>query len=541
MSTAALTPLQTVVPVVAVVAPLLIVLLAGGVVGMSIRNMFESIMSEGGDDDAGDGAGGDLDGDGLMAEDGGSDGSDTDDLGGLGGLDDDGLGGFGGEDEFGEMDDGGGAGGNVDELEHRLEEMENEVGSLSSTVNTVRNENEQISESVEEVEENVRKLLDIYEMVTRGVNPFADDIDAGMGGGMSDGGSFGLFDDGDDGGKAEEDLDEDIAGADAEGFFDEDLVEDGEETMAADGDVGEVLGGDVDAEPTTEEAFDDEFDAFDDDFGGEVDEGGERTDTVDDGDDGGAGTSFADLKEEYESGDAEWADDEDDEVADTGDFQFDEEPDDAAGEGAEEDAAALEAELADDDLFDEVVGDEGETGAEEEPTADAEREPAGADPAGDVPGAEGAAEEAGESAGPEPDAGAATAESTTTGAEPSAEGETVVGSTDAAGDDGKPYLGSLPEGFGSDLIAIEWLEFLVDEVGVRETDRALDYYERIDWIDETVADDLSAYLQGFDAGGSGSLTIDHHKQSLRYIDQLDGGTAGVARLLDGGGLDGVQR
>ena len=203
--------------------------------------------------------------------------SGSDDLGGLGDLDEaeDDLGNLddGGldtgdldDDEFDDMGDGGeemaGGGGNVDELEHRLDELENEVGSLSSTVNTVRNENEQISESVEEVEENVRKLLDIYEMVTRGVNPFADEVDAGMaaGGEMEDS-SFGLFTD-DEEDQHTESVDEDITEADAEGFFDDDLVEDDEGDDF--GDAGDVMDDSGSSEPSEE--FDDgDHEMFDDD------------------------------------------------------------------------------------------------------------------------------------------------------------------------------------------------------------------------------------------------------------------------------------
>ncbi|KYH25300.1 archaeal flagella protein [Halalkalicoccus paucihalophilus] len=73
----------------------------------------------------------------------------------------------------------------TEELEQRVDDVETELESITSTVNTIRSENE-------EIEENVRKLLNVYEMVTRGVNPFTDDED-GAGGGASNG-SLGLFD-----------------------------------------------------------------------------------------------------------------------------------------------------------------------------------------------------------------------------------------------------------------------------------------------------------------------------------------------------------
>jgi flagellar protein FlaE len=116
----------------------------------------------------------------------------------------------------------------------------------------------------------------------------------------------------------------------------------------------------------------------------------------------------------------------------------------------------------------------------------------------------------------------------------------------AAGTPGRPYLESLPDGYAAELVVMEWLEFLVAESNVRETSQALGYYERIDWIDEDVADELRSFLSGFENadGGTESLTIDHHKQSLRYISQLGNDTAdriAMALMHCGGGADGIQR
>jgi archaellum component FlaD/FlaE len=167
-------------------------------------------------------------------------------------LDEDGLG-----DEEMILDDVDGEAGDAGtgELENRMDELENEVGSLSSTVNTVKSENEQIRESVDDVEENVRKLLEVYEMVTRGVNPFVNEDELGDGFGAEGDDSVGLF--GDDDG---EELAEEIDDADADDFVD--------------GDDGafEELGEDEDLDGEDEAA---------------------------------EGTSFEELKDEYESG-ADW-------------------------------------------------------------------------------------------------------------------------------------------------------------------------------------------------------------------------------------------
>jgi len=536
--------------------PVLVALLAVGFVGMSIRSVFDSILSEDDGTDDAESAGDD----GLMPEEGG------DEFGDLGGLDDgdgDEFGEFG-DDEFGDMD----GGPDTDELEHRLDELETEVGSLSSTVNTVRNENEQISETVDDVEENVRKLLDIYEMVTRGVNPFADDIDAGGLGGAGDQ-SFGLFDDGEE--ETDDELESDIANADAEGFFDDDLVEEDGEDLEADADVGDVLG---DEEEGDDLAFDDEFadgddfdegfDDGDDEFADEDDFGIDEDDAEDDGGEGGK--SFAELKDEYESGDAEWAEGADgesieDDAEDAADMDesLETETDDA-GEPALEDTdtePAMEDDLADDDLFDTVIDDEdadteqadgddpSETavledaadGHEEVPTDDTDDEAATVDATGE-------AAETGTPSGTETDD---VTETDTTDAESMDAGSGDEPADSAEDGEGKPYLTELPDGFLADLIVVEWLEFLVDEVGVRATSEAIHYYERIDWIDEEVADQLQAYLRGFDEGGDpATLTIDHHTESLRYVSQLDGGGSASIALdqipaMAGGGSDGLQR
>ena len=454
---------------------------------MSIRDMVDSIMADeeeesdqnlnGGGDDLGGGGGG------LMAEEGGEmdgGGGGGEDLGGLGDLDDGGddLGGL--DDGFDDVDGGdemagGGGGGNVDELEHRLDELENEVGSLSSTVNTVRNENEQISNSVEEVEENVRKLLDIYEMVTRGVNPFADEMDGGMGmggGGQMDAqdGSFGLFTD--EEGQEEESVDGDIADADAEGFFDDDLVEEDDD------DVGGIDGG---LEDTSSESNDDS-----------------------------GGTSFEDLKDEYESGEAEW-----DEEGDEDDGGFEEVGDGFDDNGFEEvgesDAAVERTEgfedaddgLADDDLSNETVEE--------------------------TPAQEAAVEQATESVEQAAtDSQPTTTETVETTTQPTQTTESPSTS------DGKPYIATLPEGFAADLIVVEWLEFLVSEAGIREASKALNYYESVGWISEDVAAEMDEYLRGFTETGRGSLVIDHHKQSLEYITQLNGNVSGTGLDAIGG-------
>lgn len=304
------------------------------------------------------------------------------------------------DDDFGDdFDDGGGS---TAQLETRLDDLENEVSQVSSTVGTVRSENEEISESVEQVEENVRQLLDVYEMVTRGVNPF---VEEGQDAGGFGGEGFGLFDDdGDDdpAEEVEEEVEDDIANADPESFFDDDFEDEEEDDLLEE----------------------------------EGEENAEKED----------GTTFDDLKAEYES------DEEDDELADDLDLEPSDEPDD------EEDDAEFE-----------FVEDQETT----------------AEPADD-------------------------------------DNRTENGS-------GEAYLTALPDGYRSDLLVMEWLEYLQARSSSAATLTAIQYYEDIDWIGDEVADQLRSTLAGFEAdpqrakadgGRPASLTIDDHLTSLRYIGRL---------------------
>jgi flagellar protein FlaE len=254
--------------------------------------------------------------------------------------------------------------------------------------------------------------------------------------------------------------------------------------------------------------------------------------------DGDGGKSFAELKDEYESGDADWADDE--ASADSGDLVED---DDDLFEDQDDDSFEADDDLADDDLFDEVIDEEGvddtDVGtdtAEPAQTTDPEPEPDQSVESEPEPEPEPTPDQSVE---PEPQQAA---EPT-----PAPEPDQTTTETDETDDDGKPYLDSMPEGFAADLIIVEWLEYLVQQTGYRETSRALEYYETIGWIDESVADQLTDYLRGFDDvdDTGGGLTIDHHTESLRYISQLDedSGPEAVAlsKLVRGGGSDGLQR
>ncbi len=95
----------------------------------------------------------------------------------------------------------------------------------------------------------------------------------------------------------------------------------------------------------------------------------------------------------------------------------------------------------------------------------------------------------------------------------------------------QPHLDTPPNGYLSDVLIMEWLEFLVGEFDARNAIRAINHYERIDWIGEPMRDHCYEVLQGIaegeypyrDESGPTALTMDDHRQSLRYIENLAAG------------------
>ena len=454
-------------------------ILGYAVLGMGL---LDSVL--GGDDDVGD------DGDDEEVVDGGEvmfgDDDDLGDLDDMGEMDDD---------EFGDMDDLDDGGGDSQGLEPRVSDLENELADVSSTMSTVRTENEQIAETVDEVEDNVRKLLEIYEMVTRGVNPFVDDVQAGGGGGM-DGESFGLFED--SGSSDTEEVDESISEADAESFFDEDLSDDAE-TMDDDLDQGM-------AEPAGDEPMADDLDVTDEEESNED------------------GKSFEDLKAEYESGEAEWDGDD--------------------GSGSEvtmdtgSDSADVTVEADDDvDFFDDEAGDDFEDGpVEGESESDDSTMEISVDesPKEEVPEDDTLDEELDTHDG-ESDEDDDAVDDTGDGAVDDTGGFDFATTTVAAQASlSKPYLSSLPSGYTTDLVVMEWLDHLRSSTSTGGALRALRYYEDVGWIAPAVTRDLEDVLIHLDAKKNGEreehpestedLTMEAHLTSLGYVVQLaDGG------------------
>jgi archaellum component FlaD/FlaE len=68
-------------------------------------------------------------------------------------------------------------GGRIDDLEHSLSQLDDDVESNNSELKAVKSEFEELQERVDDIEENNAVLLGVYDRLTAGVNPFSEDWD----------------------------------------------------------------------------------------------------------------------------------------------------------------------------------------------------------------------------------------------------------------------------------------------------------------------------------------------------------------------------
>ncbi len=325
-----------------------------------------------------------------------------------------------------ELDDDESSSGKMAEMETRVKDVENEVGQVSSKLNTIRAENEEMGNKINEMEENIRKLLGIYEMVTEGINPFA--TETGYGGGEG----LGIFSSVNKESK-QEDVPEDLTSKDAESFFED--VDDTEPEMESEPEPVEtdtaVKGAEEGSESSSGEAPEDMF---------------ER------------------LKEE-ETGGQE------------------------SRESKEKKAEEIDFEEP--DLVDEWSGDE----AEDESRAEIE---------GHVRPSE-------------------TSENVQ---------EAVYKTRTHAGklpkSSSSPYLKDIPKDLISDVIALKWMDYLVNTFGIKRMADILDFYVDIGWISKNVKDLLINYSRGYVLREGHVInepetpTLRDHFKSLIFISKLSG-------------------
>ncbi|SEH38672.1 flagellar protein FlaE/flagellar protein FlaC [Halopenitus malekzadehii] len=454
----------------------------------------------GGDGLSGDGFGGGTDleaelGGGGAAGDGGPGGNGLGGGGGAGG----GGGGTGGDPGADAGGDAGGGGdwgdsldggGGVDtlELERRVEELENDVDAIDATVSTVRSENESVQGTVEDIEEDIRNLLGIYEMVTQGVNPFADEVDGFDGNGFNSGGNettLGLFEQGGNDATTDPEQDLEFEGSGNADPIDEDPPEKGSNEPTNDG-----IEPEPEAEPKSADSTETEPEPAP-----KPDPTAGRTepDATADGT-----KSFSDLKAEYDR--------------------------DGADTTATRNPGPVRMSTGS------VPIAEPERADEPEPGTGAEPEPESTDSIDPKPE-------------PDPEVSNSSADRVETertrretedtrSADEVDDGFEYVDDEDLEPGRQDPYLRSLPKGYVGDLLVMEWLEYLVETATVTDAARAIRYYERIDWVSPSVAERLRDFLAGFGQvdrnvvvrPGTDELDRDHHTRSLRYIIQLNEAT-----------------
>lgn len=90
-------------------------------------------------------------------------------------------------------------------------------------------------------------------------------------------------------------------------------------------------------------------------------------------------------------------------------------------------------------------------------------------------------------------------------------------------------LEKLPEDIVSTMIALKWLGFLIDRVGIQNLERVLEFYYEIGWISEEVLNQLLRYAKGTrphhrdpEWKPAEKLTVQDHLISLLFIERLRG-------------------
>lgn len=93
----------------------------------------------------------------------------------------------------------------------------------------------------------------------------------------------------------------------------------------------------------------------------------------------------------------------------------------------------------------------------------------------------------------------------------------------------KARLEAIPEDIVSTMIALKWLGFLIDRVGMQNLERVLEFYYEIGWISEKVLNQLLRYAKGTrphhrdpEWKPAEKLTVQDHLISLLFIERLRG-------------------
>jgi len=87
-----------------------------------------------------------------------------------------------------------------------------------------------------------------------------------------------------------------------------------------------------------------------------------------------------------------------------------------------------------------------------------------------------------------------------------------------------PYLTEFADTYATDVLVMEWLAMLIDTAGEEGALKALDHYDRIDWVSESIRRELEVVLSGAwseaDSEPRNDLNTDVHDRSFRFIARL---------------------
>lgn len=103
----------------------------------------------------------------------------------------------------------------------------------------------------------------------------------------------------------------------------------------------------------------------------------------------------------------------------------------------------------------------------------------------------------------------------------------------------KARLEKLPDDIISTMIALKWLGFIIDRVGIQNLEKVLEFYYEIGWISEEVLNQLMRYAKGTrphhrdpEWKPAEKLTVQDHLISLLFIERLRGGLKINRDVLD---------
>lgn len=90
----------------------------------------------------------------------------------------------------------------------------------------------------------------------------------------------------------------------------------------------------------------------------------------------------------------------------------------------------------------------------------------------------------------------------------------------ASGGSSRPYLPDLPDSVVGTRLVLDWLRYLVGVGGRERAREALALYRDVEWLTESVEDDLDRYLEAFDDTEGTRLDFGHHRTSLLFVARL---------------------